>query len=221
MEAISSATGGATSTTSNANSALGDNYELFLTLLTTQLRNQDPLDPADPTEFTNQLVQYSSVEQAILSNRNLEDLIAQVSSSEAYNVVGYIGSQVTAAGNETQLKSGNASWVYNAPADASDAKIEIFNSAGAVVFSEEADLSRGDHTYSWNGVTNGGTDAPDGSYSIKITATGADDKALKVTTEITGIVSEVDLSSSTPYLVIGDSRIPVSAVSKVGAAPTV
>lgn len=216
MDAISSASGtGGTSTTSNANSALGDNYELFLTLLTTQLRNQDPLDPADPSEFTNQLVQYSSVEQAILTNQNLEDLIAKVSADEAYNLVGYIGSEVTAAGNETQLTNGSAVWEYNVPADATDAKIEIYNSAGALVYSEEQDLTKGSQTYTWDGKTTGGTDAPAGTYSIKFTATDANDNALAVTTEVKGIVDGVDLSGSTPYLLVGDSRIPASAVTKV------
>ena len=78
---------------SNANSAvrLAENFEMFLTLLTEQMKNQDPLNPLDSTQFVNQLVDFSSVEQQIAQNQNLESLLILQSAAAQANSVGYIG----------------------------------------------------------------------------------------------------------------------------------
>jgi flagellar basal-body rod modification protein FlgD len=64
------------SSTQASEAGLSANYELFLSMLTTQIQNQDPLDPLDSAEYTNQLVQYSNVEQSIQTNKNLEEMIS-------------------------------------------------------------------------------------------------------------------------------------------------
>ena len=195
-------------------SSLSANYELFLSILTTQIQNQDPLDPLDSAEYTSQLVQYSSVEQAIQTNSYLEDLIAATQSSQAASYVSYIGNEVTASGDTTMFANGKASWNYELSEDAAGT-FEIRNSAGAVVYSADLTLEAGDGTFNWDGTTDSGGTAADGAYTVSFKLTDADGNSETVTTNMTGIVDGVDVSSGEAFLIIGDTRIPVSAVRSV------
>lgn len=210
----------ASQTTGLANSdasALSANYEMFLTLLTTQLKVQDPLDPMNADEFTQQLVQYSSIEQQIKMNANMEDLIASVESSNAANMVSYIGTEVVADGVQSVLRNGQATWEYEAGKGAEKAEITIRNSGGAIVFSEKIDIAEGEGSYVWNGRTTGGAEAPKGNYSITIKATKESGDAVSVDTKSTGIVEGVDMSGTEPALLIGGSLVPISSVRSVRA----
>lgn len=216
MTQVSSATSAGATGTTNASQTLSSNYELFLTLLTTQVKNQDPLDPLDSAEYTNQLVQYSSVEQSIQTNKYLENLVASFKSGQASSYVNYIGSEITAAGGTTALSDGSASWKYNLKQDASGT-VEIKDSAGNVVFDKVVNLSAGSHTYTWDGKNNAGGTAPDGSYTIAFSLKDADGNSEGVSVEIKGVVDGLDLNSDTPFLKIGDVSVPVSAVKTVKA----
>lgn len=218
--AISGVSGlsGQTGTSNTDSNTLSTNYEMFLTLLTTQLKVQDPLDPMKAEQFTDQLVQYSGIEQQIKMNANLETLIASVESSNASNLVAYIGTQVVADGVQSVLNDGEAIWEYDAGKGADSAKVTIRNSQGAEVFSETIDLSAGKGTYTWDGHTASGVDAPDGSYSISFAAKDADDNSVSVSTQSSGIVDGVDMTGSEPALRIGDILIPLSSVNSVRAS---
>src|ERR1700745_1994530 len=98
---------------SNAMQQLSGNFQTFLTLLTTQLKNQDPLSPMDSNQFTQQLVQFSQVEQQINSNKNLEDLIALTKSQSATNAVSYLGKTLTLTDGTAALQNGTANWTYS------------------------------------------------------------------------------------------------------------
>jgi flagellar basal-body rod modification protein FlgD len=199
-----------------ANDSFGliTNYEAFLQLLTTQLKNQSPLEPMDTNQFTQQLVQFSTVEQAIKTNQNLERLIASAAASNALGLVGYIGTTITAEGSKTELTGGSAVWQFNSPA-AGTAEIAIRNSAGAVVFTQKIDIPQGTHVFGWDGTMNTGGVAPDGSYSLSITAANADGQLIAVDTLVNGMVDGIDLSGTEPLLKIGDLTIPLSAVRRV------
>ena len=162
-----SGTSGGATTTSSSLTALSNNYELFLSILTTQIQNQDPLNPMESAQYTEQLVQYSSVEQQIKTNDQLGDLLSVMAATTASGYVSYLGTNVTAAGNTTSLKDGEAEWTYDTP-EAGKARVEVRNNLGAVVFSEDADLSYGRNSYSWDGRTTAGSTAPEGEYTISI-----------------------------------------------------
>ncbi len=214
MTEVASTTSSTSSGTTAASQALSGNYELFLSLLTTQVQNQDPLDPLDSAEYTNQLVQYSSVEQAIQTNQYLEDMLAALSSNQASSYVNYLGAQVTAAGDTTMLESGNASWSYSL-SEAASGTVEVRNSSGTLVFSEDVELAGGSGTYRWDGTGTSGSSQAEGAYTISFDLNDAAGNAEPVQTEITGVVDEVDLSTGEPYLQIGPVRVPVSAVQSV------
>src|SRR5277367_2332707 len=82
---------------------LAGNFNTFLTLLTTQLQNQNPLDPLDTNQFTQQLVEFSSVEQQVNMNANLQTLISLQQTSEATSAMQYLGSNVTLSGTAASL----------------------------------------------------------------------------------------------------------------------
>jgi flagellar basal-body rod modification protein FlgD len=205
---------GTGSVAANDSFGLITNYEAFLQILTTQLRNQSPLEPMDTNQFTQQLVQFSTVEQAIKTNQNLERLIASSAASNAMGLVGYIGTTVTAEGSKTELSGGNAVWQFNSPA-AGTAEIAIRNSAGAVVFTRTIDVPQGTHLFAWDGTMNNGGMAPDGGYSLSIIAKNADGQFIAVGSLVNGTVDGIDLSGVEPLLKIGDLTIPLSAVRTV------
>lgn len=218
INALASGTSATSSSTAakDAN-GLSSNYEMFLTLLTTQLKVQDPLDPVKADEFTNQLVQYSSIEQQIKMNANMEELIASVQSQNASSMVGYIGTQVEATGVQSILKDGQAAWQFSAGSGAKEAEITIRNSGGAIVYTDKIDIGSGSAQYTWDGSTDSGVDAPEGSYSISIKASNRDGNNVEVETQTQGIVTGVDLSKTEPALMIGDILVPLSSVSSVRA----
>ncbi len=215
MDVASTAAAGSASATSR--SALISNYEAFLQLLTTQLRHQSPLEPLDANQFTQQLVQFSTVEQALKTNDTLTRMVEMSASAQATALVGFIGSDVVAEGARTTFADGKAVWGFDA-ADAGTAEITIRNSAGDIVYSTEIEVEKGAGGYVWDGETTAGTTAPEGSYTIGISAADADGKVIAVKTEIAGRVTGVDFGGDQPVLKIGDIAIPVSAIRSVSRA---
>src|SRR5437870_7013447 len=113
--ATASATGTAASTTGVANKTIADNFQTFLTLLTTQLKNQNPLDPLDTNQFTQQLVQFAQVEQQLKQNEQLGTLISIEKSAQATTALAFVGSTVAVDGQTAALKNGSATWSFQVP----------------------------------------------------------------------------------------------------------
>ncbi len=209
------------STTSLSSSAatIAGNFDTFLQLLTTQLQNQNPLDPLDTNQFTQQLVEFSSVEQQLKTNQFLESLILSSQTSTTSQAVGFIGKEVSASTTLSNLTDGNASWYYNLANDAAKVYVTIKNSNGDTVYTKElSDLSAGDGRFDWDGVSSSGEAQPDGAYQIQVDARDENGNTIDATTEMAGIVDGVDFSGDQPYLVIGDSYIALASVNKVHAA---
>lgn len=179
---------------------LADNFETFLTLLTAQLKNQDPLEPLKSSEFTSQLVQFTSVEQAIATNQHLENLISLVSASSANAAVSYLGKQVTAEGITSRLSDGVANWAYSLPLPAAQTTLAITDELGRVVFSTSGETSSGSHRFTWDGRDSNGRVLSDGSYNLKIRALDAFGSEITSETEVTGIVRAVTFEGGRPIL---------------------
>src|SRR5215203_3561002 len=131
------ATAAAASTGKTPSKGIAENFDSFLMLLTTQLKNQSPLDPLDTNQFTQQLVQFASVEQQLKSNATLSALLTTVKASTTSNAASFIGMQVTADGATTRLSNGSARWVLNPARNASQAAITIRDKNGGVVDPDE------------------------------------------------------------------------------------
>ena len=205
-----------TSTSTKDMSALSGNYTMFLQLLTTQLQNQDPTSPMDSNQFTQQLVQYSQVEQQIKQNATLTSIASSLSVANATQMLNYIGQTVTADGTKTTLQNGSAEWSFTLD-KASDATINVLDSSGNVVYTQATAYGSGVQTFNWNGSETGGSTAPDGTYTLQVTAKDSSGNAAKVTQAINGKVTGVDFSSGQPYLNVGGSKVSLWSVSAVGS----
>jgi flagellar basal-body rod modification protein FlgD len=202
---------------------LAGNFNEFLTLLTTQLQNQDPLDPLDTNQFTQQLVEFSSVEQQVNMNSNLQTLISLQQTSEATSAMQYLGSSVTLSGSTATLTSSSspATWSFNSPSPATG-KVTITSSTGQTAYTGTVSLNSGTQSYTWNGQGNNGITWPAGQYTVAITATGANGQPVTVSTQIQGTVSGVNLSQSPPQITVNGQNYAISAVQSInsGSAST-
>jgi flagellar basal-body rod modification protein FlgD len=217
MTTTTNVTNTSTTAATNATSrtSLASNFQTFLTLLTTQLQNQDPTSPMDSNQFTQQLVMYSQVEQQIDTNEKLDSLINLGSTQSTSLAMSYLGKNVILSDGSGQLASSSASWTYGLANASTATTLTIKNSAGNVVYSTTGDTTAGNHTFQWDGKSSSGDLQSDGLYTMTVSATGADGK--KVTTSVASraTVSGVDLSGSSPQLVIGSSEVPLSSASLV------
>lgn len=211
VDAISTST--AVSRTDTARTSLATNFETFLSLLTAQLKNQDPLSPLDSNEFTAQLTQMTGVEQQLLTNDLLTSLLAGQQSAGLNGAATYIGKDATAAFAATKLIDGKATWSYELGATASEATLQVLDSTGKVVWTGAApDRTAGTHDFTWDGKTTAGGQMSDGGvYTLKVVAkNGSNAVESQVLTR--GRVTGVEMYDGVPYLTIGHSIVPVSSV---------
>lgn len=200
--------------TATGGTSIANNFDQFLTLLTTQLRNQNPLDPLDTNQFTQQLVQFAGVEQQLKQNETLTALLGVSKATTGASAIGFVGQIVTADGAATQLKDGKAEWKLNA-SKGGTGTITIKDAKGNVVYSGTKTLTAGDQTYSWDGKTSTGSVAPEGDYSITVDGTDVSGAAITIKTEITGKVDGIDFSTTVPTLLIGALKVSLDKVKSV------
>ncbi len=209
-------TAGSTSSSNNsAMTQLSGNLNTFLTLLTTQLQNQDPLSPMDSTQFTQQLVEYSQVEQQINTNSNLQNLISLQQSGAGAAAVGYLGKEVTITNGNAALTNGTANWNYTLGTAAANTTLSVTNASGQVVFSGSGSTSAGSNSFAWNGQDNSGNQLPDGTYTLAVNATDSTGATVTTAVSSTGTVSEINLSGTVPQLMIGAMAVPLTQVSLI------
>lgn len=205
-------------TATGSGTSIANNFDQFLTLLTTQLRNQNPLDPLDTNQFTQQLVQFAGVEQQLKQNETLTALLAVSKATTGASAIGFVGQTVTADGAATQLKDGKAEWKLN-NSKGGTGTITIKDTKGNVVFTETKALTAGDQTYSWDGKTSTGSTAPEGEYVITVDGKDVSGAAITVKTEITGKVDGIDFSTQVPTLLIGSLKVSLDKVKSVKSTP--
>lgn len=200
--------------------SIAENFETFLTLLTTQLQNQSPLDPLDTNQFTEQLVQFTEVEQTVKQNENLERLIRLSAANTMTNVVGFLGGEITLSGTTAELKDGTASWNYEIDGAADNATITVKDANGVPVFTTSGPAPSGKSTFLWDGRTDSGSVAPDGKYTLAVSAVNSSGTALKVTTEISGIVDGINFDGAEPLLMIGSREVKLDEIVSVNLPRT-
>ncbi len=211
---VASASSAGTGAANPSRVSIAKNFDTFLTLLTTQLKNQNPLEPLNANEFTQQLVQFSSVEQQIQTNETLKALLATSRTATVTNAASYVGATVTADGSMSQLTNGQARWRLSAPRPV-QATLSVRDANGNTVYTERRTLSAGTQDFTWNGRTSTGGFAAEGTYTIRVDAQDANGLNVAVPTELGGVVDGVDLSGSEPVLLIGTARVPIGSVKSL------
>ncbi|WP_421758970.1 flagellar hook assembly protein FlgD [Devosia sp.] len=211
---VSSVASNSASSLTGSRASIADNFDTFLQLLTTQLKNQNPLDPLDTNAFTQQLVQFTGVEQQLKTNDFLAAMMSSTQNASNSQAVGYIGKMVSASGVKSELVKGSASWHFAIAKDA-DVTVTVKDAKGNSVFTKQGSVKSGESVFNWDGLGSDGTQKPDGSYTISVQARDSDGKLIDVATEMTGEVTGIDLTGSEPVLIIGTARVNLSSVLSV------
>jgi len=205
----------ATTASTTATQQLASNFDTFLQLLTTQLKNQDPTAPMDSTQFTQQLVMFSQVEQQINTNTNLQNLISAVQAQSNNQAMNYLGRNVVMSDGTGVLTNGSATWTYGLDNNAAATTLTVADANGKTVYSTTGETAAGTHSFAWNGQDATGNQLPDGIYRLTVTSTATDGTAVSSSVASKGTVSAVDLSGSSPQLVIGTAEVPLSSATLV------
>lgn len=209
------ATNNSSSSTSGSSSTTGiaDNFQSFLLLLTTQLQNQNPMDPLDTNQFTQQLVQFAQVEQQLKSNSQLEALVKIEKAAQSTQALVFVGQTVAVDGSTANF-NGNATWNFKAPSNSS-ATITITNSAGQTAYTGSFAIGAGNSSFVWDGKGTDGTKWPAGDYKMTVTGKDSNGKDVAISTEVQGTVDSVDLTASPALLSIGGKNYTLDQIKRV------
>jgi flagellar basal-body rod modification protein FlgD len=210
-----SSTSTAAATNALASQQIAGNFQSFLQLLTTQLQNQNPLDPLDTNQFTQQLVEFAGVQQQLNTNNSLATLVSLQQTSQSTQALGFVGKTAVVSGSTAALANSTATWQLSVPT-ASTVNITIANSTGQTVFTGSYNASAGNNQpFEWNGQGNDGTQWPDGNYTLTATAKDGGGNTVAITSAIEGTVNSVDLTQSPPLLSIGGHTYTVNQIQSI------
>lgn len=200
-----------------ASKQLTSDYTFFLKMLTTQLQNQDPTEPMDVSQMTQQIATYTGVEQAVQTNKLLESMIAGQKQSQLGTAVSYIGREVEMEGNTGSLYYGQATFSYTLPHEAENVQLTITNSKGQAVFSGDGPKVNGRNVVVWDGKNSfTGETMPSGKYTITVKAKDAAGKDISATTHSVGIVTTVETDKDGAIkLTVGDQVVDFDKIVAV------
>jgi flagellar basal-body rod modification protein FlgD len=211
-----SATPAVTPNSSDAAKANND-YTTFLKLLTAQMKNQDPLSPMDSTTFVSQLAQFSTVEQAVKTNTNLDTLMTQLKTTEQRADLSLLGKSVEAKTDQIGYSGSPVGFNYDLSAQADNASISILDGQGNVVRTIPAQSQVGRHAATWDGRNDMGLPVANGSYTVQVNATRKDNVSVSTNTYMDGTVTQVTVANDGTSQLKLDSGVvvPASAVTSV------
>lgn len=202
----SGVTGAMNAATGSASSASADLQDSFMTLLVTQLQNQDPMNPMENAEMTSQLAQINTVTGIEKLNDTLAGINGQLDTSQVLQASGLIGQGVLVPGSRVLVGEEGATTPFGVELDqaAEDVQITIRNDSGEVVRTFDSfSLDAGVETFTWDGTMDDGNTAPEGSYTVSIEASSGDD-AIDTTALNYALVNGVSLDSDgSPLLDLG------------------
>ena len=201
-------------TTTNTKTELGK--EEFLTLLVTQLKNQDPMNPLQGTEFTAQLAQFSSLEQLFAINKNIADMQEGLNVQEDRNILDYIGKTIKTNDNTILIDDGIMDSIVYTLDDSLTVNIHIYNDEGIEVRRINAGMQdSGEHSLAWDGRNNNGEKVQNGTYTFDINAVSEDGQIIPYDSYFTGEVTGITYKDNTPFLMVGTREIRPESVIEV------
>jgi flagellar basal-body rod modification protein FlgD len=204
-----------TATTAQANGrggqsqggGLSADFNTFLTLLTTQLRNQDPSQPMDANQLTQQLVQFATVEQALSTNQKLDQMLALQQAGQMADAASLVGRRVAVAGDTLPLQDGTAQVNLPAAGRARTARIDVTDAAGTVIRQQDVQLGAGATAWRWDGRDQRGTQRPDGAFRVSVAGRAADGTAVTLDATVTGRVTGVGREGNALVLRMGAASV--------------
>ncbi|MCA3625341.1 MAG: flagellar hook assembly protein FlgD [Methylobacterium sp.] len=204
----------ASNSLTNSRSGIANNFDQFLQLLTTQLKNQSPLDPLDTNQFTQQLVQFAGVEQQLRTNETLSTLVSANRVGNATSALGFVGANVTVDRNGSPMQDGKVKWLMNAPR-AGTASITIKDKDGKTVHVGSKTLTAGEQEFVWDGKLPNGSQAAAGEYKISVSALDTVNKVMDVKPFMLARVDSVDVSGNIPRIKVGSLDLALTDVKTI------
>lgn len=198
---------------------LQDDLNQFLNLLVTQLQNQDPLEPMDATQFTNQLVQFASVEQQIYQNANLEKLLGAYEQTQVSSLTGYLGTTVESNGDTLELANSTAKFSYTLYDQAAANAIIITDIDGKMVFTGNGERTEGRHEFIWDGTDGQGNVQPDGIYTATVAPLDKAGELAPYSQTVYGLVTSAGADQGKVTLFINSIAVPLEDVVAVAETP--
>ena len=201
--------------TVGGNVDLASTFDNFLLLLTTQLQNQDPLSPLDTNQFTEQLVQFTNVEQSIKTNAKLDQLIALQGVNQLTGALDYVGRTVEVDSVVLDLSDGAATMTYDLASNAEETTIEIIDEAGNTVRTLTVEGTAGRHEVTWDGKDGSGDDLPEGLYGFVVKAVDSEGRTVPARQGTIGRVTAVEVIDGDITLSIGQLQVSIGRVTAI------
>jgi flagellar basal-body rod modification protein FlgD len=214
-----SAAGGTAATRGGTSPRLSADLNTFLTLLTTQLRNQDPTRPMDANGLTQQLVQFATVEQQLRGNQTLERLLALQQSGQLADAAALVGRRVTVESDRLPLQGGIAEIGLPPAGRAGAARIEISDATGAVVRTQDVPLSAGASAWRWDGADSRGVRRPDGMHRVRVEGRAADGTSTPLAFTVNGTVTGAGREGGDLVLRMGEVTVGFDRLRELPRAP--
>ena len=194
---------------------LASTFDNFLLLLTTQLQNQDPLSPLDTNQFTEQLVQFTNVEQSIKTNAKLDQLIALQGVNQLTGALDYVGRTVEVDSVVLDLSDGAATMTYDLASNAEETTIEIIDEAGNTVRTLTVEGTAGRHEVTWDGKDGSGDDLPEGLYGFVVKAVDSEGRTVPARQGTIGRVTAVEVIDGDITLSIGQLQVSIGRITAI------
>ena len=200
-------------TTQSSTVQLAEDFSQFLSLLTVQLQNQDPLSPMETNEFTNQLVAFTGVEQQINTNQKLDDLVSLGLGTSFSASLNYVGLDVSYLSSETFFDGSNpVEFSYAVDGAPVSTTINIYAEDGELVYSQQVSDDDTVENFTWDGSHKGGGTVEPGTYTISVDALDSEGQALETSTVVTGHVRGIETQNGLTYLLVGERAVSVGNV---------
>lgn len=191
----------------------------FVMLMSAQLKHQDPLSPLKNEQMAAQLAQFSSLEQMVNVNSNLEKMAASQKPQENLLAASLIGKKIVTDSSRFSLTKGTQPELkFDLPDDASQLSVTVVDAKGEVVREYElANMAKGAQSIRWDGKSNKGLDAAAGEYTYRVNANNTQGQMMEIKTSTAGLVSGVTFEGGKALLLVGDKKIPMDAVGRIEA----
>ena len=217
MTTVNSTTTVGDAKTAAASTKINADFDMFLKLLTAQMQNQDPLDPMDTAQYTQQLVQYSQVEQSIEQTATLKDMLAAFGTQNLMQASSLVGAQVETSSATSGLSAATpAQWTWSAARDVTSMTATIKDEKGKIIDTLPITATGAAGAFTWDGTTSAGKKVDPGLYTLELAGVDATGAKVATTAHAFGKVSDVELENGTVKLTINGLTVSTSELLRIG-----
>ena len=218
LAASSNTSAAAASSSSTALTSIADNFNSFLTMLTTQLQNQDPSAPTNADQFTSEIATFAGVQQQVNTNTNLNQLISITQSGQVVSGSSLVGQQASATSTQMPLQAGSGTIKFAMPG-AEPVAIAVTDGGGNLIRSVETTSTSGSNSWIWDGKDNSGNMMPDGAYGVAVETKDAAGNPLAVPFTVKGTITAVSKAASGDVMLnMGNESVNMNTVTGIGTS---